>query len=214
MSDKEFIELLNMYVDREISPVDAKRLESEVAANTARREVYDEYCRMQKACSMLSEETFRTPAAHPVASLVSFPAPSAWRMGAVLSGLAAAAAVAVGVYEYHAPGLIATDATAQMVSAAAKADAAPEMPAMKPVFFVKLPEQSGHARILSEPDAASRIAQLSWISDIHISPVPAAPGPGLLLGSKADLKGVVATDPVQASQDQEPLEMTAFRFQR
>lgn len=210
MSDKEFIELLNMYVDREISPADAKRLEGEVAENPARREVYDEYCRMQKACSMLSEENFRAPAAHPVASLVSFPAPSAWRMGAVLSGLAAAAAVAVGVYEFHDASPAASGASTQAVTAAAAMDAQP----MKPVFFVKLPEQSGHARILSEPDAASRVAQLSWISEIHIAPVPAAPGAGLLLGAKADLKGAVAADPVLSPQDQEPLEMTAFRFQR
>ena len=36
MKDPEFIELLNLYVDHEITSVDAARLEAEVAQNPAR----------------------------------------------------------------------------------------------------------------------------------------------------------------------------------
>ena len=54
MNDPEFISLLNLYVDREISPEDALRLESEVLKHPKRRDIYDQYCRMQKACTMLS----------------------------------------------------------------------------------------------------------------------------------------------------------------
>jgi len=43
MKDREFIELLNLYVDREISAEDALRLEREVATDPKRREVYDQY---------------------------------------------------------------------------------------------------------------------------------------------------------------------------
>lgn len=53
MKDSEFIELLNLYLDHEISAADAARLEAEVQNNPARRRVYQQYCRMQKACKMV-----------------------------------------------------------------------------------------------------------------------------------------------------------------
>lgn len=53
MKDSEFIELLNLYLDHEISAADAARLEAEVQSNPARRRVYREYCQMQKACKLL-----------------------------------------------------------------------------------------------------------------------------------------------------------------
>jgi len=52
MKDSEFIELLNLYLDHEISAPEAARLESEVQTNPARRRVYHQYCRMQKACKL------------------------------------------------------------------------------------------------------------------------------------------------------------------
>jgi hypothetical protein len=54
MKDHEFIELLNLYLDHEISEVNAARLEAEVQRNPARYQVYREYCRMHKACTLLS----------------------------------------------------------------------------------------------------------------------------------------------------------------
>jgi anti-sigma factor RsiW len=62
MKDSEFIELLNLYLDHEISTDDAARLEAEVQNNPARRRVYREYCQMQKACKVLAED-FQSEAA-------------------------------------------------------------------------------------------------------------------------------------------------------
>ena len=62
MKDSEFIELLNLYLDHEISTDDAARLEAEVQKNPARRRVYREYCQMQKACKVLAED-FQSEAA-------------------------------------------------------------------------------------------------------------------------------------------------------
>lgn len=56
MNDTEFIELLNLYLDHEISAADAARLEAEVQANPARRRVYQQYCRMQKACKIVAAD--------------------------------------------------------------------------------------------------------------------------------------------------------------
>lgn len=56
MKDSEFINLLNLYLDHEISAADAARLEAEVQSNPERRRVYREYCQMQKACKVLTAD--------------------------------------------------------------------------------------------------------------------------------------------------------------
>jgi hypothetical protein len=63
MKDSEFIELLNLYLDHEISAADAARLEAEVQSNPDRRRVYREYCQMQKACKVLAEDFVEESAA-------------------------------------------------------------------------------------------------------------------------------------------------------
>jgi hypothetical protein len=67
MKDSEFIELLNLYLDHEISAADAARLEAEVQTNLARRRIYHQYCRMQKACKLVVAD-FQTDADAEVAS--------------------------------------------------------------------------------------------------------------------------------------------------
>lgn len=62
MKDPEFIELLNLYLDHEISAADAARLEAEVQGNPARRKVYQQYCRMQKACKRFATDFATEPA--------------------------------------------------------------------------------------------------------------------------------------------------------
>ena len=54
MKDSEFIELLNLYLDHEITKADAARLEAEVQTNAERRRLYQQYCRMQKACKLVA----------------------------------------------------------------------------------------------------------------------------------------------------------------
>ena len=71
MKDSEFIELLNLYLDHEISAADSARLEAEVQANPARRRIYQDYCRMQKACKVLAQD-FQTEAAPRDAKVIDF----------------------------------------------------------------------------------------------------------------------------------------------
>ena len=56
MKESRFIELLNLYVDQQLSPVEAAELEAEISKNPVRRRTYQQYCRMQKACNRLFEE--------------------------------------------------------------------------------------------------------------------------------------------------------------
>lgn len=56
MNDRRFLELLNLYLDHELDPAEAAELEAEVMRNPARRRAYDQYCRLQRACSLLGEK--------------------------------------------------------------------------------------------------------------------------------------------------------------
>jgi hypothetical protein len=208
MNDREFIELLNLYVDREISAEDARRLEDEVARDPRRREVHDQYCRMQKACSKLSEENYTAAMAQTDPSLIEFPVSRGWRMAPFMAGMAAAALVAaayVGVQNR-----LSVPAPSQGLASAAPIHARPasELPddasAMKPVFYV---------RPVSEQSSA-QVAQLNWIGDIRMAPVVPSATADFLLTPRADLKAAVMADPQAARDSQEPAEMTAFRFQR
>lgn len=56
MKESRFIELLNLYVDQEISHEDAVALEAEIARSPERRRMYQQYCRMSRASALLFEQ--------------------------------------------------------------------------------------------------------------------------------------------------------------
>ena len=63
MNESRFIELLNLYVDHQITQDEAAELEAAIAGEPARRRTYQEYCRMQRACSLLgARECTQAPA--------------------------------------------------------------------------------------------------------------------------------------------------------
>lgn len=107
MKEHEFIELLNLYLDHEITAEDAARLEAEIQLNQDRRNTYREYCRMQRACRILANEFTSTPATDRILAVRSSvtPAPTnadgsdawqQWVLGA--SGLVAVASLALVAY--------------------------------------------------------------------------------------------------------------------
>ena len=69
MKESRFIELINLYIDRQIGPEEAAELESEIARSPAHRRTYLQYCRMHRACTLLFEN-FRAPAS-PLAQALS-----------------------------------------------------------------------------------------------------------------------------------------------
>jgi anti-sigma factor RsiW len=221
VTDKEFIELLNLYVDREISAEDALRLEKVVATNPRRREIYDQYCRIQKACSMLSEETLDMSSVRSTATVIAFPDRSPWHFGPIVAGLAAVAACAVAIVgvRNHAslsnsPASLAADAP-RARSVGDTIDLSGDSMSMKPVLVVRLPsDQASHGVLLADAEVPAEAAQLNWIGDIHMSPVSTAATSDFLLGPKADLKAAVMNDAQGGRDTMEPVDMTAFRFQR
>ncbi len=55
MKESKFIELLNLYIDRQISPEEAALLEEEILHNPRHRRIYQQYCRMHRACTLVFE---------------------------------------------------------------------------------------------------------------------------------------------------------------
>ncbi|GAB1487601.1 hypothetical protein MASR2M8_00400 [Opitutaceae bacterium] len=108
MKDARFIELLNLYIDQELSAEEARELEQEIALNPARRRTYEQYCRMHRGCALLFESARSQAPCHPkldraaqVADekIMAFPQSGApvvrgpWGRIAWAGGLAAALAV-------------------------------------------------------------------------------------------------------------------------
>ncbi len=215
MNDREFIELLNLYIDSEISPEDALRLEAEVMTRPDRREVYRQYCRMQKACSMLSEQfTDAVPAE------AAAPARQSWGYGPVLAGLAAACLIAVVGLRYRSAAPAADASSASTVAAhglavAPVAATPPRTDFMEPVFLTRAPAGRGATGTsFAAADALPQATPLIWIGDVHFSPVVPAANPEFLLAPKADLKAAMLGDIQPGQTGQQAGEMTAFRFQR
>ena len=90
MKDSKFIELLNLYVDHQISAEDAARLEAEIQRTPERRRVYRQYCQMQKACTVLADN-FRTQIP-PAGKVVEFPRPARSPLRAATYGMGVLAA--------------------------------------------------------------------------------------------------------------------------
>lgn len=61
MKDNRFIELVNLYIDRQISAEETAELEAEIQASPQRRAVYRQYCQLHSASKQVYE-SFRTNA--------------------------------------------------------------------------------------------------------------------------------------------------------
>ncbi|MEO6994697.1 MAG: hypothetical protein ABI273_13905 [Lacunisphaera sp.] len=59
MNDNHFIELVNLYIDRQISGDEMELLEAEMQANPRRRAIYRQYCQMHRATTLVYE-SFRS----------------------------------------------------------------------------------------------------------------------------------------------------------
>jgi len=115
MNELRFIELLNLYVDQQLTAAEATELETELQRNPARRRTYQQYCRMQKACTQLFEQERQAAPSMSVLSremakadrkVLDFPERrTPWRQRGVFgAGIAAMAACVALVLVRHSSG--------------------------------------------------------------------------------------------------------------
>ncbi|HTX65172.1 MAG TPA: hypothetical protein VMD31_05335 [Opitutaceae bacterium] len=92
MKESKFIELLNLYIDQQISPDEAALLEAEILRHPQRRRTYREYCQLHRACTLVFEDAKDRAEAGRV---IEFAPRRRVAWGYWAAGLAAAACVAL-----------------------------------------------------------------------------------------------------------------------
>lgn len=229
MKDAEFLELLNLYVDNEISTGQAERLEAEVTGNPQRRKLYRQYCMMHKGCSLLSG-SFVDEAA-PVQRREVFAASEAgrfWGWGAIFAGgglAAAACLVALVAARTHVRSLPAPAASQVTIARAMSPDVQVVLAPQRTVNAFPAPfsgtelTTAFNVRTWNtsavEPLALTRSDPLAWTDDIQFAPVargslysaPALKTVPLLLPANP------AASPIAPTPSQD-VESAAFQFQR
>lgn len=220
MKDTKFLELLNLYLDHEISADDAALLEAEIQANPQRRRIYKQYCQIQKACTVLAHD-FRTQApAAPAANIVQFPRRrSPARVIAYAGGLLAAAACVAVIFvsrsrlEQSVSIPVATapvQQTARISPSFATATltkvSSQVRPALQPVFYGLTSDTATEDKAL----LAVERAQLDWMNRVQFQRVPLEE---LRFESRPNAQSNEHFYSNRRSL-QGQVEMTAFRFQR
>lgn len=129
MKDNRFIELLNLYIDRQITAGETAELEAEMQASPRRRAIYRQYCQMHTATKQVYDR-FRgnsgdQPAAQVAGGVIAnFENRQRSRRGAwvnYVGGLAAAACLTLVLVRFNSNANSAADA--QIVTAAKQAPA-------------------------------------------------------------------------------------------
>lgn len=150
MKDNRFIELLNLYIDRQITAEETAELEAEIQGSPQRQAVYRQYCQIHAATKVVYE-SFRAgaePAAAPSgrpATVELFENRRRANWVHYVGGFAAAAAVA-GLFfvRYHANSGLETPLAAVPVQtvAVAPVEAAPAKAVAAPVAAATVPAKT------------------------------------------------------------------------
>jgi len=154
MKESKFIELLNLYIDQQISPEDAALLEEEILRDLRRRKIYGQYCRMHRACAVALERHQVRNAVEP--KVVAFGAPRRSQWGYYAVGAAAAACVALVAVQvvFHSGGRLPASAVATAQPAVALAGPASAAGVIIPI---RLDTSGMHALPRTEGYIAQRL---------------------------------------------------------
>lgn len=201
MKDSEFIELLNLYLDHEISATDSARLEAEIRGNLERRRVYLQYCKMQQACRVIATDFAHAESEHAPATdkkVVPFvlDAPAASRRRRIqvsyaIGTFAAAACIAFLVgrrgpavtpvaEQSAAPVAASLPATPAGVAVSASSTPGPRglvsiaRPVQSPTLVANPLLLTGSTQAEAVRAAAVRQAdnQLAWLEALQLAPLP------------------------------------------
>jgi hypothetical protein len=219
MKESKFIELLNLYVDHEITPAEAGELEAEIQRDPSRREVYLQYCRIQKGCTLLADK-FRTEAPEPAVAMAA-PRRSTPKWAYAGGLLAAAAAVAFVLTTQSRTPATSPDVNTpapQLAVAATPTNARPvQQPTLRMDFQPVLVSHTLHLNGLSADAEPAAVAvndepRLDWLQNVHLTPLRSIPAEDLRFdtraSSPADNRVYAGRKPIGTA------EMTAFQFQR
>lgn len=202
MKDAKFIELLNLYLDHEISAADAVRLEAEVKASPARDRTYQEYCRMQKACKALAHEFQSEVAPATGGKVIAFEpaATSTRRTGIYAIGWLGAAAACVAIIlvgrNSDSPSVNAGSASRGFVQATPSS--------------LRLATPAASAKVVQDTEAARPMGHLASVPPRRDQPQPMLVGNPLLLTGKTKADALLASAVTQANTQFEWMQTVRF----
>lgn len=143
MKDHRFIELLNLYIDRQITVAETTELEAEIQQSPDRQAVYRQYCQIHSATKLVYE-SFRANAAGQPALPPARPGEielfeakrGKMKFTYYVGGLAAAACLALVFVRHNA-----VPSGAEPVTIA-RIEQLPSLPSVAPVAVASIPEQT------------------------------------------------------------------------
>jgi anti-sigma factor RsiW len=225
MKESRFIELINLYIDRQIGPEEAAELETEIARSPAHRRTYLQYCRMHRACTLLFED-FQAPATALTQALrqaegkvTAFPG-RGYRLArvALATGLAAAACVAFILVNH--PASVSTPEAKSSVNEVAQVNVPAEsFHAAEPAAGARPTEFqtvfAAHKFSLASNQAAidAQRAEFDWMRQIELSPMSPAGNSETVFGPQPEIQSAELRFQRERHDDQPAAEM-AFQFQR
>ncbi|HVZ64969.1 MAG TPA: hypothetical protein VG936_10390 [Lacunisphaera sp.] len=173
MKDHRFIELVNLYIDRQITAAETAELETEIQGNPRRRTIYQQYCKMHRATTLLYD-SFRaqaagqgateTPAQGSIALFESRQRVRRFRWAYYASGMAAAACLALVLVRVNTrPDTTATPLAAvppPVTVAASQPEAAAQPAALPESAPVRVVVGPASLRNVTDQDFAALLAAL------------------------------------------------------
>ena len=223
MKDNRFIDLVNLYIDRQISAAETAELEAEIQANPRRRAIYKQYCQMHRATTLVYE-SFRANAPETQAAgegtIAHFERERRTSWGYYAAGLAAAACVALVFVQLNARKAAEASLLAKADSLPAVTVAAVPPRAVSVAAPVTVEPKAGlvslRNRAATEQDYAAQLTGLRL--DEPAGALPAGRLPSLFDDEVFESRPVMPLNNPRVFRSkqspQQQAEFTAFQFQR
>ena len=224
MNHERFIEMLNLYIDRELVGAEIQKVEEAIASSPERQRIYAQYCKMERATQKLLAET---EVAQPqvadlvaatqsdAASVIDFePAPKTVRpiwqtWGGAVTGLAAACFAFVAYFGTNSESISQSDRVADVKNAPAvrTLDQSDEDP-YQTVFVLNQRDEKGRVPGMKAVDDS-----FAWMAQLQFAPIVRTEIDGWELQHSAPIE-VRSLNARWISPGDLPQAMTAFQFQR
>ena len=224
MNHERFIEMLNLYIDRELVGAEIQEIEEAIASSPERQRIYAQYCKMERATQKLLAETdapqprvadLVAAAQSDAAGIVDFePAPQAVRpiwqtWGGAVAGLAAACFAFVAYF----------GTPSDVVEESGIAQSIPNPTPVRTLNHVdEDPYQT--VFVLNERDSAGRVPGMkavddsfAWMAQLQFAPIERTEIGAWEMAPATPLE-VRSLNTRWVSPEDVPQAMTAFQFQR
>ncbi len=225
MKESRFIELINLYIDRQIGPEEAAELEAEIARSPSHRRTYLQYCRMHRACTMLFEN-FHAPATSLNQALgqaerkvTAFPA-RGYRLARISLGAGLAAAACVAFMLVNRPAATSVPVANPGVNEVAQVNVPPEAfhlaalaPDAHPAEFKTVMKVNKFSLANNPAASDAQRAAFDWMRQIELSPMPAVDNNDNVFVPQTEATSADLRFPRVRNDDQPVAEMASFQFQ-